>query len=156
MFQATQFMTANDKEKTVEDFRKFVNSLTTELGKTRIFKGINIPSPFAKFTNRIYEHLHLHCGFIAHYNINGFYGTYFNGEIADFERFLIHFIEDDNGILRFNYIFDSEYGDINKAFTEILNEKRSELLKAFNKNTIEDVEKQKEFLEIRLKQLKGD
>ncbi len=28
------------------------------------------------FTSSIYEHLHLHCGYIAHYNKQGYYGEY--------------------------------------------------------------------------------
>jgi hypothetical protein len=34
-----------------------------------------------KFTKAIYKHLHLHCGFIAHYNLRGFYHTYWDGEV---------------------------------------------------------------------------
>lgn len=29
------------------------------------------------FNKKLYQHLHLHCGYIAHYNQNGFYGNYF-------------------------------------------------------------------------------
>jgi hypothetical protein len=29
------------------------------------------------FKKNLYNHFHLHCGFIAHYNIDGFYGEYF-------------------------------------------------------------------------------
>ena len=42
------------------------------------------------FSRRLYEHLHLHCQFIAHYDRAGFYQTYFeNGE--DTVRFLSQF-----------------------------------------------------------------
>ena len=45
---------------------------------------------FAHFTKRLYEHLHLHCSFIAHYNRLGFYAEYFErGE--DTARFLSQF-----------------------------------------------------------------
>ena len=32
---------------------------------------------FEDFSKRLYEHLHLHCSFIAHYNRAGFYAEYF-------------------------------------------------------------------------------
>lgn len=35
------------------------------------------------FNKKLYNHLHLHCGYIAHYNQNGFYGNYF-GTAAQF------------------------------------------------------------------------
>jgi hypothetical protein len=42
------------------------------------------------FSDRLYQHLHLHCSFIAHYDRAGFYATYFeNGE--DTTRFLSQF-----------------------------------------------------------------
>ncbi|MBE0426685.1 MAG: hypothetical protein IBX72_08560 [Nitrospirae bacterium] len=39
-----------------------------------------------KFTKAIYEHLHLHCGFIAHYNLRGFYHTYWDDEIITYAK----------------------------------------------------------------------
>jgi len=45
---------------------------------------------FADFTKRLYGHLIQHCSFIAHYNRDGFYQTYFeSGE--DTVRFLSQF-----------------------------------------------------------------
>ena len=61
-----------------------------------------------KFTKRLYEHLHLHCGFIAHYDINGFYETYFNGDYEDKQRFFTNFEGD-------GYHYTDEYTDINQA-----------------------------------------
>jgi hypothetical protein len=37
---------------------------------------------FHLFTDAIYQHLNLHCGFIAHYNRSGFYSTYWNGDFV--------------------------------------------------------------------------
>lgn len=34
-----------------------------------------------RFTKKLYDHFHLHCGFIAHYDKNGFYYTYWNDEL---------------------------------------------------------------------------
>ena len=42
------------------------------------------------FKKNLYEHLHLRCGFIAHFNIDGFYQTYFTTGEGKM-RFLSHF-----------------------------------------------------------------
>jgi len=47
------------------------------------------------FTKRLYDHLHLHCSFIAHFNIHGFFGTYF---------------ENPEHTLEFLKQFDKDYG----------------------------------------------
>jgi hypothetical protein len=63
-------MTAREKELVLKNWERFLRH-----GLAR-----------AQFTRRLYEHLHLHCGFIAHYNIHGFYSTYFQSG-PDTERF---------------------------------------------------------------------
>ena len=74
MFTDAQFMTAPEKELVLKAWEKF---LRHGLGK-------------AQFTKRLYEHLHLHCGFIAHYHIHGFYSEYFQAG-QDIERFFEQF-----------------------------------------------------------------
>lgn len=68
-FEDVKFMTSTQKFKIYKNFVSFLNNH---------FK----PTSFKK---DIYEHCHLHCGFIAHYNINGFYGEYF-GTAARFHK----------------------------------------------------------------------
>lgn len=68
-FEDVKFMTSTQKSKIYKNFVSFLNNH---------FK----PTSFKK---DIYEHCHLHCGFIAHYNINGFYGEYF-GTAARFHK----------------------------------------------------------------------
>ncbi len=60
-FTSSKNMTESEKTKIYKDFVKFLNNH---------FKR-------TLFSKRLYDHFHLHCGFIAHYNINGFYGEYF-------------------------------------------------------------------------------
>ena len=60
-FEDVKFMSAIEKKKIYKGFVSFLNNH---------FKHTN-------FIKSIYQHCHLHCGFIAHYNINGFYGEYF-------------------------------------------------------------------------------
>lgn len=38
------------------------------------------------FTSAIYDHLHLHCGYIAHYNKHGYYGEYWGAYARDLHR----------------------------------------------------------------------
>ena len=79
-FTDVEFMSAKDKELVLKDWTKFLNVLVLDDGSTKIDKyGNEIPILFPKFTKRLYEHLHLSCGYIAHYNRFGFFQTYFEG-----------------------------------------------------------------------------
>lgn len=60
-FESTKFMTDLEKKKVYINFVAFLNNH---------FK-------FTLFKKNLYSHFHLHCGFIAHYNLQGFYGEYF-------------------------------------------------------------------------------
>jgi hypothetical protein len=73
-FCDARFMSTRDKELVLKAWVRFLRN------------GLR----FEDFSHRLYEHLHLHCGFIAHYDRSGFYSTYFdNGE--DTVRFLSQF-----------------------------------------------------------------
>ena len=76
-----------------------------------------------KFTQPLYHHLMQHCSFIAHYDINGFYSTYFeNGD--DTVAFLSQF-DDRNGMPKSveygmtYWLTDEEYYDINSEMVRI-------------------------------------
>lgn len=73
-FEDVQFMTASEKTKIYKAFVSFLNNH---------FKESN-------FKKNLYEHLHLHCGFIAHYNIKGFYSEYFT-TAARFQKIALNF-----------------------------------------------------------------
>jgi hypothetical protein len=69
-----QFMSAREKALVLKAWLRFLKN------------GLR----FEDFTKRLYEHLHLHCSFIAHYNRAGFYAEYFErGE--DTAQFLSQF-----------------------------------------------------------------
>ena len=99
-----RFMTAREKQLVLRAWARF---LKNELC-------------FADFTDRLYQHLTLHCSFIAHYDRVGFYRTYFaNGE--DTVRFFTQF--DKRGSLRSveygsTWWLEGDYGDLNKAMVE--------------------------------------
>jgi len=97
MFIDSHFMTARQKDLVLKDWRRFLRH-----GLRR-----------ADFTKRLYEHLHLHCGFIAHYNIHGFYGEYFEAG-QDTERFFEHFCS----YTAQNFGAYAEYDDLNRAMRD--------------------------------------
>lgn len=70
MFQDSKFMTAEQKKTVLRQWDRFIAG------------GF----AFHLFTDAIYQHLNLHCGFIAHYNRMGFYSTYWNGDFMSFAR----------------------------------------------------------------------
>ena len=98
MFTDAQFMTAREKELVLKAWEKF---LQHGLGKPQ-------------FTRRLYEHLHLHCGFIAHYHIHGFYSEYFQAG-QDIERFFEHFCS----YTAQNFGAYTEYDDLHVAMRSV-------------------------------------
>ncbi|MCB4791255.1 MAG: hypothetical protein LHV68_05145 [Elusimicrobia bacterium] len=70
-FKDVEFMTAHEKQLVLKDWIRFIGALASNKCKEK-------PDLFSKFTKRLYQHLHLHCSFIAHYDRNGFYSTYFD------------------------------------------------------------------------------
>jgi len=106
-FADSQFMTADEKRKVLRQWKLFVKGG---------FKK-------SQFTKNIYEHLHLHCGFIAHYNIHGFYATYFE-DPEDTIRFLRHFDRDVDG---WRYWIAGDYADINEAMCDVVDRHKASL-----------------------------
>jgi hypothetical protein len=103
-FRDAEFMSAREKELVLKAWVRFLK------------RGLR----FEDFSRRLYEHLHLHCQFIAHYDRAGFYRTYFeNGE--DTVRFLSQF--DKRGECRsIEYgmmsWLEGEYEDLARAMIE--------------------------------------
>lgn len=60
-FESVRFMSDLEKAKVYVNFVSFLNNHFS----------------YTTFKKNLYQHFHLHCGFIAHCNINGFYGEYF-------------------------------------------------------------------------------
>ncbi|MCL5670989.1 MAG: hypothetical protein M1423_06815 [Acidobacteria bacterium] len=104
VFRDAEFMTAREKELALKAWVRFLKN------------GLR----FGDFRRRLYDHLHLHCQFIAHYNRLGFYQTYFErGE--DALRFLSQF--DGRGECRsveygMTIWREGDYGDLAKAMIE--------------------------------------
>lgn len=73
-FTDAQYMTAQQKRRVLGDWARFFRTGMDD----------------KRFTKRLYEHLILHCAFIAHYSRAGFFQTYFADPEA-LQRFLDQF-----------------------------------------------------------------
>ena len=97
-----KFMTAQDKARVLRQWRNFIRS------------GLK----WEAFHKALYEHLYLHCGFIAHYNRQGFYSTYFeNGQ--DTLAFFEFFTNEQWG--------HDDYADLRQAMNEVLKQYEPQL-----------------------------
>lgn len=74
-------------EKKVYKDTKFL-SASQKSGAFNCFARVLKARDINKMDKNLYNHLHLHCGFIAHYDIFGFKAEY-SGQ--DFRRFVAHF-----------------------------------------------------------------
>lgn len=114
-------MTAREKKRVLRQWELFLKS-----GLSR-----------DKFTKPLYQHLIDHCSFIAHYDINGFYSTYFD-EGEDTVRFLSQF-DYRNGIPRSveygwtGWYTDRDYHDINSAMCRVAANYIPMLVSEFNR-----------------------
>jgi hypothetical protein len=131
MFTDAQFMTAQEKGLVLRDWERFLRH------------GLRK----AHFTRRLYEHLHLHCGFIAHYNIHGFYSTCFEAG-QDIERFFEHFCS----YTALNFGAYAEYDDLHVVMREAFQTHKA----AITKQLEEDVTRRISILEASVQRAKGD
>ncbi len=109
-FTDAQYMTAQQKRRVLGDWMRLFQS------------GME----FKRFTKRIYQHLTLHCEFIANFNRRCFYETYF-ADPERFQRFLDQF-DRSKGCVSVEYgmtywIRDgnevsAEYYDLNNALVD--------------------------------------
>ncbi len=100
-------MTAVEKEKVLRSWERFLKSGCSK----------------TQFSKALYHHLINQCSFIAHYDINGFYSTYFE-EGEDTAHFLTQF-DNSNGIpnsIEYGWILwytDPEYNDLNSEMCRV-------------------------------------
>jgi len=64
----------------------------------------------------LYEHLILHCGFIAHYSIHGFKAEYSG---RDFRRFVERFDRNSRIFASWNHWVSGEYADVNNDMVDL-------------------------------------
>ncbi len=111
-FTDAQYMTAPQKRRVLGDWVRF-------------FAG---GMEFKRFTKRLYEHLTLHCEFIAHFNRQGFYQTYF-ADAEALQRFVDQFdrskgcVSAEYGMtywIRDGNDVSAEYYDLNAALVDTI------------------------------------
>jgi len=109
------FMTAQDKARVLRQWEGFLKG------------GLR----WEQFHRALYEHLHLHCGFIAHCNRQGFYATYFeNGE--DTLAFLDYFINDSYE--------SADYADLKQAMNEVVKRYEPQLRRNAKQKAISQID----------------
>ena len=114
----TKFMTAKEKLKVLRGWEAFLQS------------GLKKD----KFTKALYHHLMQHCEFIAHYDIHGFYSTYFESG-DDTVQFLSQF-DNRQGMPRSveyggtGWLTNGDYYDINIMMVRIAGKYIPALLEA--------------------------
>ena len=131
MFTDAQFMTARQKQLVLKDWERFLRH-----GLKR-----------DHFTKRLYQHLHLHCGFIAHYNIHGFYSEYFEAG-QDTERFFKNFCS----YTAQNFGAYVEYDDLNRAMRDAYEHRRA----GITQQVEQDVDRRIAVLEASVQRAKED
>jgi hypothetical protein len=153
-FTDVEFLTAKEKKMILSNWINFLKFLASP--KWTEFNASNTGSDYGmvapkEFTKRLYSHLSLHCGYIAHYNIHGFYSTYFSGDLLKAKNFFERFIG--NSCI-------SDYDDLNNAMKKIYadyqdkifsqaqakNDDKFELLKECVKRAESDIEFRDKFL----------
>lgn len=87
VFSDTQFMTAAEKRSVARQWERFLKHLALH--------GYAGQDGFTLFPKGLYNHLHMHCGYIAHFDRHGFYCTYFT-DPADCLVFIAPWVDGDN------------------------------------------------------------
>lgn len=98
-----EFMSAEEKERALKAWKRFIKN------------GFK----WEHFTKALYEHLHLHCSFIAHYDRQGFYQTYFT-DPEDTLKFIKQFTTGVSEEYNATWWLHGEYVDINEAMCEVV------------------------------------
>jgi len=116
-FKDVQFLSAAEKEKVFRAWKRFLNG------------GLKEES----FTDALYKHLSLNCSFIAHYNREGFWGTYF-ADPEDSFKFFQQFDKDkgyQSWEYGWNFLDSEEYNDINKAMCDEFEKRKKSMYARF-------------------------
>ena len=128
-FKSVQFMTSKEKELVYKQWKRFIEKLVEDNGENKVDKyGNEMPVLFRHFTDRVYNHLSVHCSFIAHWDRYGFFNTYF-GNPEDTIRF-IHQFDGDYGYISIEYGMEwvgGDYEDLNKEMCKVVEQYKSKL-----------------------------
>ena len=118
--ESCEFMTAKEKEKVLKQWERFVK---------KDFK-------WEHFTKVLYNHLHLNCSFIAHYDKHGFYATYFDNS-EDTLQFIEQFVTGTSVEYNATWWLHGDYADINEAMCTVMKKYEDSLIRKLNGETID-------------------
>ncbi len=144
-FTDAQYMTAPQKRRVLGDWVRF-------------FAG---GMELKRFTKRLYEHLTLHCSFIAHFNKQGFYQTYFADPEA-LQRFLDQFdrskgcVSTEYGMtywIRDGNDVSAEYYDLNNALVDAIADMLPALREQARQRAVEAAQEEVRLAEVKLARL---
>lgn len=120
MMTDTEFMTAKEKEMVLSQWKTFLKKLRAVDYTKQVGADYgSYPAELEKaFTDRLYKHLSLHEGFIAHYNRRGFLSARF-GTATDTAETIYQ--------MRRGFV-GSGYRDIHEAMLEALNNNQGQAI----------------------------
>lgn len=127
-FTSTKFMTSDEKSRILRAFTNFIKSGFEE----------------KKFTKAVYDHLHLNCGFIAHYNKEGFYRSRFCG-LENITETMNTLINGKHG--------GPDYVDINSAIARIAEIYYEHIMVEYRKIEKSNLEYERKIIEDKLSKL---
>lgn len=128
-FKDSEFMAAREKRLVLANWKTFLKHGLKQM----------------HFTRRLYNHLHLHLGYIAHYNIQGFYATYFEHG-ADTIEFFKRFCDAAENS------WAADYKDLNTAMLEVYKAHRT----AIDKRVSQDIDRSLDAIEESLNRARAD
>jgi len=139
--KSTKFMRVDEKKAVLRDWERFVKS--------------DFDRKY--FTKKLYDHLHLHCSFIAHFVIHGFYATYFDNPERT-TNFLKQF-DKDYGYKSIEYgtehwFTGEDYHDLNSEMAYLLEPYKAKIYEGLKQNTKEMKLKQIERLKREIEVIK--
>mgnify|MGYP001597194419 FL=1 len=119
-FKDSEFLSAHDKKRILVAWERF----------------FRLGLEWNNFSKAIYEHLHLHCSFIAHFDRAGFYSTYFENPESTI-HFLHQFDSDfGRGSIEYggaSWWLQGEYADINSAMCQVVDQFKAGLYESLGK-----------------------
>lgn len=142
-----EFMTAKEKELVLKQWKKFVAKIEEVWSKEQIVQT-DLEGLYNTFTKRIYDQLHLHCSFIAHFSRDGFFSTYFV-DPEDLINFLHQFDEDcDYTSIEYGMEWISgDYADLNIEMCKVVGEHKEKLYDVLSRHAKnDDIEEAKKLL----------
>lgn len=148
-YENSEFMTADQKAKVARDWELFiVRRLMMTPEERHVFK---LGADFPAFTKALYDHMHLHMSYIAHFNRGGFFDAQFV-DTQQFYRNVLRVSLDQDGMGCVRLEGDRDYGDLHTMMRKVakryLPEVKQMLDREHHEEHEQEIEKAKDQLEL--------